>query len=71
MGIIQLHRIYGSERLNSACKRALYIGTLSLKHISNILKNKLDQELLEDDLLKNLAPHIPMHENLRGQQAYQ
>ena len=71
MGIIQLHRIYGSERLNSACKRALYVGTSSYRHIANILKNKLDQELLEVDLLKNSASHIPVHENLRGQQAYQ
>lgn len=71
MGIIQLHRIYGSERLNSACKRALYVGTSSYRHIANILKNKLDQELLEVDSLKNSASHIPVHENLRGQQAYQ
>ena len=71
MGIIQLHRIYGSERLNSACKRALYVGTSSYRHIANILKNKLDQEFLEVDSLKNSASHIPVHENLRGQQAYQ
>ncbi len=33
MGIIQLHRQYGSERLNNACRRALLADSLSYKTI--------------------------------------
>ncbi|MDY0202480.1 MAG: IS21 family transposase [Tenuifilaceae bacterium] len=68
MGIIQLHRIYGSERLNSACKRALYLGTDSYKHISNILKNNKDKEPLIME--QTTIPHIPKHENIRGASNY-
>ncbi len=42
MGIVQLHRAYGSQRLNNACEKALFAGTCSYKRISNILKNNLD-----------------------------
>ena len=65
MGIIQLHRTYGSIRLNNACKRALTIGVATYKHISNILQNKLDQEPLEEDVAQNSISHIPLHSNLR------
>ncbi|MDA3905033.1 MAG: IS21 family transposase [Bacteroidales bacterium] len=68
MGIIQLHRTYGSERLNNACKRALYVGTNSYKHISNMLKNNKDKEpLLEEQIT---IPHIPKHANIRGASNY-
>ena len=68
MGIIQLHRAYGSQRLDDACKRALLAGTHSYKRISNILKNNQDKIplLIEEDN----APHIPAHNNLRGAAAY-
>jgi transposase len=68
MGIIQLHRSYGSERLNNACKRALYAGTNSYKHISNMLKNNKDKEPL---LIEELTmTHIPEHTNIRGASNY-
>jgi transposase len=68
MGIIQLHRTYGSERLNNACKRALYVGTNSYKHISNMLKNNIDKEPL---LMEQLTmTHIPKHDNIRGASNY-
>jgi len=68
MGIIQLHRTYGSERLNNACKRALYFGTSSYRHISNILKNNKDKEPL---LVEQITiPHIPKHANIRGASNY-
>jgi len=41
-GILQLSKEYGSERLNKACKRALYADTFSYHMIKNILKNNLD-----------------------------
>jgi len=68
MGIIQLHRTYGSERLDRACRLALFAGTCSYKRISNILKNNQDSQPLPDTL-PSPSP-IPLHENLRGALAY-
>lgn len=68
MGIVQLHRAYGSQRLDNACKRALTAGTYSYKRISNILKNNQDKlPFIEEG---NDTPHIPLHSNLRGASAY-
>lgn len=69
MGIIQLHKAYGSQRLNNACKRALYAGSCSYKHIENILKNNQDKEPLPETATSK--PHIPQHGNIRGASAYQ
>lgn len=69
MGIIQLNREFGSERLNKACQRALYAGTHSYKRIKNILRNNQDKESLPT--VDTLNSHIPMHGNLRGASAYQ
>ncbi|MDA3853235.1 MAG: IS21 family transposase [Bacteroidales bacterium] len=68
MGIIQLHRTYGSERLDKACERALYAGAISYKHVNNILKNSKDKEDLVQE--SEPVPQIPMHENIRGASNY-
>jgi hypothetical protein len=68
MGIIQLHRAYGSERLNNACKKALYADTCSYRCISNILKNNQDKEPAPTE--EENKPHIPKHGNLRGASAF-
>ena len=70
MGIIQLHRIYGSERLNNACRRARVADAVSYNRIKNILANNLDKEPL--DLVKENSSksHIPRHDNIRGQKSF-
>ncbi|QGY44721.1 IS21 family transposase [Maribellus comscasis] len=68
MGIIQLHRSYGSLRLDNACKRALLVETYSLRRISNILKNNMDTLPFPEE--NTNVPHIPAHNNLRGAAAY-
>jgi len=70
MGIIQLHKLYGSDRLNNACQRALYGDALSYLRIKNILKNNMDKEQLDPQELKKTTSHIPAHENLRGPVTY-
>ena len=70
MGIIQLHREYGSERLNNACQRALYGNALKYHTVKNILKNNLDSEQLQIDSLKQTKTHIPKHDNIRGANTY-
>src|SRR5690606_1281099 len=46
MGVIQLHKSYGPERLDNACKRALEGEASSYQHIKNILKNNMDRASL-------------------------
>jgi len=71
MGVIQLHREYGSERLNNACQRALYGGALKYRHVKNILKNNLDKESFPaDEMDSQTETHIPKHDNIRGAKTY-
>lgn len=69
MGIIQLHRQYGSERLDNACRRAVYGNAVSLKRIRNILEKSLDRAGPEDPA-DGTQSHIPFHENIRGPKNY-
>ena len=69
MGVIQLHQKYGSERLNNACKRALYGDALSYKSVKSILEHNLDKET-EISLEADRQIHIPFHENIRGAKNY-
>lgn len=64
LGILSLHKRYGSLRLNQACRRALSYGSHSGSRIRNILAQGLEQES-QPDLGLTAAP-VPVHENLRG-----
>ena len=70
MGVIQLHRQYGSERLNNACERAMYGESYSYNRVKNILNNKLDTEPVDTETLDKKDSHIPSHENIRGSSNY-
>ena len=70
MGLIQLHRAYGSKRLDNACKRALQADAVSYKRIQNILKNNLDESSLFFQDLEQDKSHIPEHQNIRGASNY-
>lgn len=71
MGLIQLHKNYGSERLNKACQKALEWDVVSYKRIQNILKNNLDKHSLFYEVLEEKPSHIPKHKNIRGASAYE
>ena len=70
IGIIQLHKVYGSERLNNACERAMCGNKPSYRFIKNILKNNRDKEYINFNELDKNTPHIPQHENIRGASKY-
>lgn len=70
MGIIQLHKHYGSDRLNEACGRAIYGNKPSYRFIKNILEKNLDKEHFNFQDLDNNTSHIPKHENIRGASNY-
>lgn len=66
MGVMQMAKKYGDERLNNACARALELHSCSYTTISNILKNGAD-------LAGRVSPSpkpLPIHENVRGKEYY-
>lgn len=62
LGILRLGKLYGKDRLEAACRRALAIGASRYKSIRSILENGLDREALPET---GAAPGI-VHTNLRG-----
>jgi transposase len=68
LGIMRLEKDYGSQRLESACKRALTFSGFSFKSVQAILKSGLDQQPLSTPSQQSLFIH---HPNIRGAQYYQ
>lgn len=66
LGIFRLAGTYGNGRMEAACKRALSGNHVSYRVMNNILVNNLDQLSLPEPTLFSL----PIHENLRGPEAY-
>ena len=69
MGVIQLHKSYGSTRLDNACKIALQADAVSYMRIKNILANAMDKSPHQET--EEERTHIPKHGNTRGASAYQ
>ena len=69
-GLLQLHKAYGSGRLNRACKMALNAGIPSYNRIKNILGNNMDKASILHDEPGNGQTHIPPHHNIRGASSY-
>lgn len=67
-GVLRLGNIYGNDRLESACQRALSSNTYSYKTLANILANNLDKA---PDSLQTTLFQGPEHDNIRGAEAYQ
>ena len=61
VGILKLKRGSGPERLDAACARALALNACSLKSVTSILQNRLEDQPIE------VAPDAPTiaHANLR------
>jgi len=83
LGLLNLGKTYGDERLESACQLAHVEGLRRVKNIRNILKNKLDQIRVREEDAKDLPesdapqPGTPQpgtlnqhHENVRGPTQY-
>jgi transposase len=68
LGLLQLLRKYGRERLEAACVRALAIGAPNRRSVLSILESGLDRQPVL------AAPsgewHAPDHENVRGPDYY-
>lgn len=69
LGILNLTREYGRERLENACARALRFDRLSYKMISNMLRNGL--ESIIDEGPSDTQLEMFAHGNIRGPEYYQ
>lgn len=67
-GILRLHNQYGTQRLQTACSRAMKGQVFNYRTIQNILVGNLDQ--LDQDPEPDMF-RIPDHQNLRGPGSYQ
>jgi len=66
LGILRLISSYGADRVEAACKRALRGCKYNYGVVNTILSNNMD---LHEDIPAASSP-IPIHNNLRGPQAY-
>jgi len=64
MGVLSLHKKYGTLRLSQACRRALSYGSYSYSRIRNILAQGLEQE--SQPGLELATTPIISHDNVRG-----
>ena len=63
MGIMNLAKTYGAERVEAACARAIAIGSINYPSIASILKTEMDKRPLP----KTVQLELPVdHANLRG-----
>jgi hypothetical protein len=67
MGLLQLSKKYGSERLESACTRAAELGGFGYTTVKNILKNDQDQRPI---MTGTDNQPLPKHKNIRGSEYY-
>lgn len=71
LGLLNLNKKYGGERLNNACHRARHIGVYRLRNIRSILETGQDRIPVEDASKRTTQPLTPAHENVRGAHCYQ
>ncbi len=65
MGLTRLAKMYGNDRLEAACVKALLLSAASYKTVSSILKSKLEYTGVG---VPNIQ--LPSHENIRGKDYY-
>lgn len=66
LGLLALSKKYGTQRLEAACTRALPAPVVTYGFIKNILENNQDKIVGQ----ASIAAYIPIHENIRGEIAY-
>jgi transposase len=68
LGIIRMGKMYGNERLEAACAKAISIGSPSYKSVKSLLKSRLERH--DVNLTKNENSILPFHSNIRGKEYY-
>ncbi|WP_045366611.1 IS21 family transposase [Mycoavidus cysteinexigens] len=72
LGLMQLSRTYGKERLEAACARAAALRAMTYKSVSNILKSGLDRIESSPPVTPaaQTEPRFTTHDNVRGPRYY-
>lgn len=71
LGLLNMSRDYGADRLNAACARARYVGGHRIRNVKEILLAGLDQLPLETLDSSDSDRVIINHENIRGAASYE
>jgi transposase len=69
-GVLSYVKRYSAERLEKACERVLHYNYITATLIKSILDRKLE-ELDLDNKQAETTPIIPIHQNIRGAEAFQ
>jgi len=72
LGLLNLGKQYDMQRVDRACRRALFIGSVNVKSISSILKHGIDQLDLPLDQSEKTSEETSLnnHDNIRGSEYY-
>lgn len=71
LGLLNLSKSYGKERLEAACTIAVANHAMTQKSVRNILATKLDLAPVgKASPNKKSAQQLPLHENVRGSKYY-
>ena len=70
LGLRKAERSYGASRLESACERALAIGSPTYRSVASILKQGLDVQPALPAASEDSDEALPPHTNLRGSRYY-
>ena len=62
MGVIQQTKVFGNERVNAACRRAIHFRSVTYKTVETILKQGLDKQPFD---AQKTPPKPLQHSNLR------
>lgn len=68
LGLLNLAKRYGDDRMEAACRRAAAASTVNYSVIQSILQKNLDRA---PTLSRDETTHIAPHENVRGADTYQ
>lgn len=71
LGLLNMSRDYGADRLNAACARARHVGGHRIRNVKEILLAGLDQLPLETLDSSDSDRVIINHENIRGAASYE
>jgi hypothetical protein len=69
LGVIRLANRFTPQRLEKACRKALMMGSPSYRTVNSILKNRVEDEPLPNEVAAESVP-VVSKENLRGSAYY-
>ena len=70
LGLLNLSKKYGKERLEAACHRAVHIGGMHYKNIASILSNSMDKVPINTAETESQITLPLTHANVRGSDYY-